>query len=206
MENPLTLNIGSGLVPAIDPDQSGSFLAAIQYARLSWAVHNRKELPPISITDNNDLNEMSFRYAFNEVVFYEGVLKQSSRLYATIRRMTKCIPGELADVDDAFISEKYINVGKIVAEHDEAEYAIEYFQKAVQYNRENCDAYRWRGYCHQKLEQFEDAIDDYSASIDLGDCSAWPYRQRALCYDKLSMFKHAMEDNEMALAIELQDQ
>lgn len=206
MEQPLTLEIGSGLVQAIDPDQGGKFLEALQYARLSWAVHRRKKLPPVSITDNDDLNEMSFRYAFYEVVFYEGVLKKSSRLYTTIRRMIERIPGELVDADDEFISEKYVSVGKLVFEQGEAEYAFEYFQKAVHYNRDNHDAYRWRGYCHQKLEQFENAIENYSTLIDLGDCSAWLYRQRALCYEKTSMFKHAIEDNEMALAIELQDQ
>jgi tetratricopeptide (TPR) repeat protein len=206
MDHPLLVEIGSGLVHEVDPNQEGHFLQVLQYARLSLAVYKRKELPPVHIEENNDLDEMSFRYAYYDVVFYEGVLKKSWHLYKTLRRMIKRIPAELVDVDDSFISAKFVSFGKLVVERDEVEVALEYFEKAIKYNENNSDAYKWSGYCHQTLEQFEKAISDYSTVVDLGECSAWLYRQRALCYEKVSMFKHAIADNEMAFAIELQDQ
>lgn len=165
MDHPLLIEIGSGLAHEVDPNQEGHFLQALQYARLSLAVYKRKELPPVHIEENNDLDEMSFRYVYYDVVFYEGVLKKSWHLYKTLRRMIKRIPGELMEVDDNFISEKYAGYGKVVIEQDDAEFAIEYFEKAIKYNENNSDAYKWRGYCHQTLEKFERAIRAFQLNM-----------------------------------------
>lgn len=79
--------------------------------------------------------------------------------------------------------------------------AVNYYDKALQLDRNYKNAYDYRAYAKMALGKLQDALDDLNKSADLSN-SAWTYNQRGLVKFKMNFFDEALTDFDKALAID----
>jgi tetratricopeptide (TPR) repeat protein len=77
--------------------------------------------------------------------------------------------------------------------------AIKYFDKAVELNSRNVEAYSNRGAAYDSLKEHQKAIDDYSRAIRYNPGLTAAYGNRAAAYHDLGQFDKAIKDYDRIL-------
>jgi len=84
--------------------------------------------------------------------------------------------------------------------HSNPSKALQYLDQAIKLNPKKAEAYWARGIAYQKLENFNNAIDNFNRAIEL-EPSSKNYQSRGLCYQQFKNSNNALED--LAFAIKL---
>jgi tetratricopeptide (TPR) repeat protein len=77
---------------------------------------------------------------------------------------------------------------------------IEYFTKSIEVEDKDAKAYFYRGYVYLFNEQYEDAISDFNASIEIESYPA-SYFYRGYAYDDLEQYELAIADYSKVIEI-----
>ena len=143
--------------------------------------------------------------------FYEVEKRLSSKM---VKMKTKAIPilmitligiCILAPMVSAEPAEDWNGIGIGFAISGEYEQAIECFNKAIELDPNNADAYFSRGTTHARLSQYEKAIKDFDRAIELNPNYSEAYRNRGGAYAALSQHERAIEDLNKAIELNPND-
>ncbi len=66
-------------------------------------------------------------------------------------------------------------------------------------------AYRLRGDCYTKLEQYDNALDDYSKALELLPSASYSYKRRGFIYYKINEYEEAIADLNKAVELNPDD-
>jgi tetratricopeptide (TPR) repeat protein len=72
--------------------------------------------------------------------------------------------------------------------------ALEDFNRAIQVNSQDPDAYLYRGITYERRIDYDRAIADFSRAINLNSGSEQAYANRGFCYDNKHEYDKALED------------
>ncbi|MBQ3837604.1 MAG: FHIPEP family type III secretion protein [Treponema sp.] len=72
--NQITLGIGCGLIPLVDPDKGAKLLDSISHLRKKIKEEHGVEVPKVHITDNSDLKSREYRIIVSGV--FNGTISQ----------------------------------------------------------------------------------------------------------------------------------
>ncbi len=96
----------------------------------------------------------------------------------------------------------YSNLANEYAEKGTYKLAIDFYTRAIEINPDKCEYYSKRAYSYLCLEQYEEAVSDYSKALELNTKQPdLTYYNRGLCYKALERHKEAIKD--FTKAIEL---
>lgn len=100
----------------------------------------------------------------------------------------------------------FLHGRELIQEEGKEEEAMKALNRAIDKFERHAKAYERRGYVNYQLRNFEDAIYDYSKSIDINPVAAEPHIGRAIVYLLKEKYEAAIEDLDMAIkgAIPLQ--
>lgn len=96
---------------------------------------------------------------------------------------------------------EYFNLGRTFSENDKYSISILYLTKAILDSATFSAAYIERGFCNRKLGDYEEAVADYSKSINLDINQANAYLNRGVVYFLLLDLEKAEDDGNAALRI-----
>jgi tetratricopeptide (TPR) repeat protein len=112
------------------------------------------------------------------------------------------VQGNPEPKDVVFVTAKdYFDLGYKAGEVGEYEKAIEYFNNAINIDRNYRQAYENRGWIKYRMEKYLSSLEDLSMALDLG-ANKWTYNQRGLVKIKLGTLEGAIKDFEKALEID----
>ena len=140
------------------------------------------------------------------------VLREEVAMSST--RQTKSIPIVMvaligfcifAPMVSAETAEEWFDKGVIYFRLEEYQKAIECFDKAIERDPNDADAYILRGLAYHGLEQYERAIEDYDKAIELDPNDAVPYYIRGNAYYYLKQYERAIEDSDKAIGLDPND-
>jgi PGF-CTERM protein len=77
--------------------------------------------------------------------------------------------------------------------------AIADYNKAIEFDPNEGNAYNNRGNTYQDLQQYDSAIEDYNRAIELDPNDAGAYNNRGNIYHDLQQYKKAIEDYNKAI-------
>ena len=110
------------------------------------------------------------------------------------------VVSDLSYKSDTTLARKYIENGRRFIQSESYEKAIKEFSLAFQYSENYPTAYRLRGWCYYKIENYHKALADYNKSISLGEKEdEYLYKERAMIKRNLEDYKGALEDLNIAL-------
>lgn len=95
----------------------------------------------------------------------------------------------------------YVNRGSAYQNLKQYDKAISDYNKAIELNPADADAYYGRGLVYYYLKQYNRAIDDYSKAIELNPNFAYAYNNRGITYLWLGKCKKAKSDFDKAIEI-----
>lgn len=72
--NQITLEIGYGLIPLVDPDKGAKLLDSISHLRKKIKEEHDVEIPKVHIKDNSDLKSREYRIVVSDV--FNGTISQ----------------------------------------------------------------------------------------------------------------------------------
>ena len=72
--NQITLGIGCGLIPLVDPDKGAKLLDSISHLRKKIKEEHDVEIPKVHIKDNSDLKSLEYRIIVSDV--FNGTISQ----------------------------------------------------------------------------------------------------------------------------------
>lgn len=72
--NQITLEIGYGLIPLVDPDKGAKLLDSISHLRKKIKEEHGDEIPKVHIKDNSDLKSREYRIILSDV--FNGTISQ----------------------------------------------------------------------------------------------------------------------------------
>lgn len=90
----------------------------------------------------------------------------------------------LAPMISAETAEEWTAKGISFGESGEYEKAIEAYNKAIELNPNDAEAYFWRGRAYIDLERYERAIEDFDKAIELNPNEKVAYRYRDLALSR----------------------
>jgi len=99
------------------------------------------------------------------------------------------------------MAEEWTVKGMVFALSGEYEKAMGCFNKAIELDPNNVDAYGNRGITYRHLKQYERAIEDYTKVIELDPNSAIAYYNRGITYRRLNQYERAIEDYTKAIEL-----
>ena len=79
--------------------------------------------------------------------------------------------------------------------------ALADFNKALELNSNNAEAYENRGLIYYHEKKYSQALDEFNKAIELRNDNAEPYFSRSLTYEKLSKTQEAADDLNKALEL-----
>ena len=83
--------------------------------------------------------------------------------------------------------------------------AIGEYNKAIQRDGDNANAYINRGYSYHELGQYQNAVNDYTKAIQIGGHQdALAYNNRGIGYRKLGQYALANTDKTKACSLDSQ--
>ena len=102
----------------------------------------------------------------------------------------------------------YYNQGNKYKDAENWVMAIGEYTKAIGVNPNYKNAYFFRGYSYEKIDQDQNAINDYNKAIQLGiwfqdPDDAWAYLNRGISYEKLGQYQNAINDYTKAIQLDL---
>ena len=103
------------------------------------------------------------------------------------------------------IIEKYFKAGNESRELGEYEKAIFYYEKVIEIDNENGDAYYDRGIANVDLGRYEEAIADFDKAIELNEKDGWSYCNRGAVKAKLGRYEEAIADFDKAIELNEKD-
>lgn len=99
-------------------------------------------------------------------------------------------------------SEKnFLNEGKKLIKQNKPEQAIDYFNKVIQQNANNAEAFNLRGVAYFNLQDYTNSLQDYSKAIQLNEKNYKPYNNRAILYLAMQKPDSALEDYNKAIIL-----
>src|SRR5208283_97365 len=87
----------------------------------------------------------------------------------------------------------------------ENQQTINDYNKAIELNPKDADAYYNRGNAYKVLRNFKQAISDYNKAIELDPKDADAYRNRGIAYKVLGNFEQAINDYSKAIELDPKD-
>ena len=72
--NQITLEIGYGLIPLVDPDKGAKLLDNISHLKKKIKEEHGDEIPKVHIKDNSDLKSREYRIVLSDV--FNGTISQ----------------------------------------------------------------------------------------------------------------------------------
>lgn len=101
------------------------------------------------------------------------------------------------------VSPDYIELGNDACDRGEYNKAVEAYSIAIETSEHLIDAYLCRAFAHEKLGNWQSAVDDYTSGIaqcDDDDTLVWLfYRKRAYVNTKINHYEAAVEDYTKAI-------
>ncbi|MCX6159129.1 MAG: tetratricopeptide repeat protein [Ignavibacteriae bacterium] len=101
---------------------------------------------------------------------------------------------------DQGIADSYFNQGIENYNRDYYREAITFFKKAIKYNPDMNEAYFYEGYCYEKLNEYNDAVNCYTIAITYCD-SAKYYFRRGISYHYLKQTELKIKDYKKVVEI-----
>lgn len=104
-------------------------------------------------------------------------------------------------------SEEYVNRGLYFWDKDDYEKAIEYYTKAIEINPNNYRAYDLRGYCYDRLKNYELELKDLDKAIEIASKESDPdiaysaYNNRGQFYAQQEKYDLAIQDYTKSIEI-----
>ena len=99
-------------------------------------------------------------------------------------------------------SDEQLNQGIALLEEGQYDRAIAYFNKAIELNPRDADAYNNRGLAYfEGKGQYDKAIVDYNKAIELNPRSAAAYNNRGLAYGYKGKYDKAISDCNKAIEL-----
>ncbi|MDR2906281.1 MAG: tetratricopeptide repeat protein [Helicobacteraceae bacterium] len=90
----------------------------------------------------------------------------------------------------------------IAADNRDFQAAINLLSEVIAINPNNSNAYNYRGYMYYELQNYDQAIADYTKAIELDpDGRALYYNNRGFAYNELKNYKQAIADFTKAIAL-----
>jgi len=71
------------------------------------------------------------------------------------------------DPDQEMLNKIYVNLGAAYQKTEDFSKALEYYNKALEINKQNPKVFIYRGYLYFKKEKYKEAIDDFKTVLDL---------------------------------------
>jgi len=102
--------------------------------------------------------------------------------------------------DEKKTSSDYFSLAYSYAEIDEHKKAIDLYQKAIEINPENDEAYNNRGVSYDQLGEYKKAINSYEEAIKINPKASNTYNM-GVSYQKLGEYKEAINSYEEAIKI-----
>jgi tetratricopeptide (TPR) repeat protein len=102
---------------------------------------------------------------------------------------------QLSDVE---VEVEWLNTYHKLNQYEEA---IEDYNKAIELNPKNAEAYNNRGNAHSELNKHEEAIEDFNKAIELDPKYAEAYNNRGNAYYELNKHEEAIEDFNKAIEL-----
>jgi len=102
------------------------------------------------------------------------------------------------DSDKAAV-QAFLHGRDLIKEDGREEEAMKALSRAIDKFERHAKAYERRGFVNHQLRNFEDAVYDYSKSIDINPNAAEPYMGRALVFIVKEQYAKAAEDLEFAI-------
>lgn len=99
-------------------------------------------------------------------------------------------------------AESYYRRGLVSYERKQYEFALVYFDQAIQIDPEQKLAYYERGLTHTKLRQYSKALADFTRFIQLNPDNAQAYAQRGQIYEKLRHYGESLVDWTQTIRLE----
>ena len=91
------------------------------------------------------------------------------------------------------------NTYRNLLEHDKA---LADYDRAIQLDPTDAEAYRGRGIVYYTLQQYKKALDDYNRAIELDPINAQSYTNRGVIYDELQQRGKALADYNEAILLD----
>jgi tetratricopeptide (TPR) repeat protein len=99
-------------------------------------------------------------------------------------------------------AEQFVSLGGSKSGKQDYQGAIEAYNRALDLDKNNPDAYFGRGVARSQLQQFEPAIEDFSQVIRLSPKNAFAYGYRGLIKVYLQDYKGALDDSDKAISLD----
>lgn len=101
-----------------------------------------------------------------------------------------------------FSAAQWFERGNLAALRKDYNSAVEAFNKSIDINPQNGNAYNNRGKAYADLNQYEQAIADYDKAIALNPKDAYAYNNRGIAYKELKQIEKAIADYDKAISID----
>jgi len=111
-------------------------------------------------------------------------------------------PGGKAMTENARESGRLCKIGKKYWDNEDLEKALETFNKAIELDGNNADAYTGRGMTYYDMEKFDLALKDYEKTIKIDPKAPMHYANRGDVYLIWEKYDEAMADYERALKLD----
>ncbi|NBC08530.1 MAG: tetratricopeptide repeat protein [Bacteroidetes bacterium] len=100
---------------------------------------------------------------------------------------------------DKVAVQAFLHGRDLIKEEGREQEAMKALSRAIDKFERHAKAYERRGFVNHQLRNYEDALYDYSKSIDINPNAADPYMGRALVYIVQEKYHEAAEDLELAI-------
>ncbi|MBF0286264.1 MAG: tetratricopeptide repeat protein [SAR324 cluster bacterium] len=95
-----------------------------------------------------------------------------------------------------------INLGAVYMERNQNQTAIEYFNRAIEINSSNSEAYIDRGLAYLNLRQYSNALEDHSRAVEIDPKYHRAYMMRGLTYFHLQQYAKALQDYNQTIVMD----
>jgi tetratricopeptide (TPR) repeat protein len=106
---------------------------------------------------------------------------------------------------DTIKGNESFKIGLVKYGTDDYEKAIEFFNKAINFDPDNWKAYKFKARSERKLKNYESAILDYNKTLELNKSDTASYKERANIKRFIKNCKAALPDYDLALTLDPKD-
>lgn len=128
-------------------------------------------------------------------------LQRNGKIKAAVQKW-RSIANIVAETDQELASQAWFSVGYLLAEEDLTEKALVAYNKAIQIDPENVNAYINRGVIKDTFGDHEEAILDYDMAIQLQPNEAGNYTNRGNAKLGLGNYEGAILDHNFAIQLQ----
>ncbi len=93
------------------------------------------------------------------------------------------------------------NLGRVYLKQGDCRRAFAFFQKAVQINSHDADAYYYLGVYYERMEDFHRAVSCYQKAIAIAPDEFEPHMGLANCYDRMHNQQQALSESRTAFQL-----